>query len=169
MAGTMTPRPPEIEQQLATTPTAERVNLAFLNPTTRDANAAYGIAKRANQLRVQTASVPWELPGGWMVSISPGIVSTPMAQQELGGPSGDSMRQMIAMSASSRLGTSEDIAAVVEFLVSPSASFITGTDLLVDGGVIAALNYANAVKSNDQHVTAATVVLVSRLTLERVT
>ena len=49
------------------------------------------------------------------------------------------MRGMIAMSATGRIGTPEDIAAAVEFLISPAASFITGTDLLVDGGVIAAI------------------------------
>ena len=46
---------------------------------------------------------------------------------------------MIEMSGTGRIGTPDDIAAAVEFLVSPAASFITGTDLLVDGGVIAAL------------------------------
>jgi NAD(P)-dependent dehydrogenase (short-subunit alcohol dehydrogenase family) len=49
------------------------------------------------------------------------------------------MRAMIDMSACRRLGTPGDIAAAVEFLVSPAASFITGTDLLVDGGVVAAV------------------------------
>ena len=50
------------------------------------------------------------------------------------------MRQMIGMSALGRLGTPEDIAATVEFLVSPGASLITGTDVLVDGGIVAAIH-----------------------------
>jgi NAD(P)-dependent dehydrogenase (short-subunit alcohol dehydrogenase family) len=49
------------------------------------------------------------------------------------------MRDMIGMSGTRRIGTPDDIAAAVEFLVSPAASFITGTDILVDGGVIAAV------------------------------
>jgi NAD(P)-dependent dehydrogenase (short-subunit alcohol dehydrogenase family) len=74
-----------------------------------------------------------------VVSISLGVISTPMGQAELAGPFGDSMRSMIEMSATRRVGTPDDIAAAAEFLASPAASFITGTDLLVDGGVIAAL------------------------------
>ena len=50
---------------------------------------------------------------------------------------------MIEQSGTKRLGTADDIAAVVEFVISPAASFITGTDLLVDGGVVAALRYGN--------------------------
>ena len=74
-----------------------------------------------------------------MVSISPGVISTPMGAAELAGPFGDGMRAMIEMSGTGRIGTPDDIAGAVEFLVSAAASFITGTDLLVDGGVVAAL------------------------------
>jgi NAD(P)-dependent dehydrogenase (short-subunit alcohol dehydrogenase family) len=62
-----------------------------------------------------------------------------MGQQELASPVGDGMRAMIAASATGRLGTPEDIASATAFLLGPDASFITGTDLLVDGGVIAAI------------------------------
>jgi NAD(P)-dependent dehydrogenase (short-subunit alcohol dehydrogenase family) len=53
------------------------------------------------------------------------------------------MRAMIAMSATGRAGTPDDIAAATAFLLGPNASFITGTDLLVDGGVIAAVKAGN--------------------------
>lgn len=46
---------------------------------------------------------------------------------------------MIAASAAGRVGTPDDIAAAAEFLLGPHASFITGTDVLVDGGVTAAM------------------------------
>jgi len=54
------------------------------------------------------------------------------------------MRGMIAASGTGRIGTPDDIAGAVEFLISPQASFITGTDLLVDGGVVASLRYARS-------------------------
>lgn len=145
MAGSMTPLPRETELVLATTPTDQLADLPLLDPETIDPRAAYGIAKRANQVRVEAASVAWGRRGARVVSISPGIISTPMGQQELAGPSGDMMRHMIETSGTGRVGTPEDIAAAVEFLASPAASFITGTDLLVDGGVVAALRYAAAV------------------------
>ncbi|MCX4704655.1 SDR family oxidoreductase [Streptomyces sp. NBC_01373] len=62
-----------------------------------------------------------------------------MGQEELSGDNGERMRAMVAMSAAKRLGTPDDIAAAASFLLGPQAGFITGTDLLVDGGVVAAL------------------------------
>jgi NAD(P)-dependent dehydrogenase (short-subunit alcohol dehydrogenase family) len=139
MAGTMTSLPPDVLHQLAVTPTDELHALSLLDPTAMNSGAAYGLAKRANQARVQAASVAWGRRGGRVVSISPGVISTPMGRAELSGPFGEGMREMIERSGTRRVGTPDDIAAAVEFLVSPAASFITGTDLLVDGGVIAAL------------------------------
>ncbi|HZU80549.1 MAG TPA: SDR family oxidoreductase, partial [Acidimicrobiales bacterium] len=103
------------------------------------AGLAYAYAKRANQLRVRAASVEWGRRGARVNSISPGVISTPMGQAELAGATGSFMRAMVAGSGTARLGTPDDIAAVVEFLVGPGASFVTGTDVLVDGGVIGAL------------------------------
>jgi NAD(P)-dependent dehydrogenase (short-subunit alcohol dehydrogenase family) len=142
MAGTMTTLPPDVLRLLAVTPTDELDALAVLDPETMNPGVAYGVAKRANHARVQAASVPWGRRGGRVVSISPGVISTPMGQAELAGPFGDGMRHMIEMSGTGRIGTPDDIAAAVEFLASPAASFITGTDLLVDGGVVAALGSA---------------------------
>jgi NAD(P)-dependent dehydrogenase (short-subunit alcohol dehydrogenase family) len=142
MAGTMTTLAPDVLRLLAVTPTDELRALPVLDPSPMNSGTAYGIAKRANHMRVQAASVPWGRRGGRVVSISPGVISTPMGLAELSGPFGDGMRGMIEMSGSGRIGTPDDIAAVVEFLVSPAASFITGTDVLVDGGVVAALGTA---------------------------
>jgi NAD(P)-dependent dehydrogenase (short-subunit alcohol dehydrogenase family) len=139
MAGTMTTLDPDTYRVLATTPTAELASLPALDPDTLDPGVAYGLAKRANHARVEAASVRWGRRGGRVVSISPGVISTPMGQAELAGPFGDAMREMIRTSGSGRVGTPHDIAAAVEFLVSPAASFVTGTDLLVDGGVVAAM------------------------------
>jgi NAD(P)-dependent dehydrogenase (short-subunit alcohol dehydrogenase family) len=141
MAGTMAQIPMELEMALAMTPTAELAALPALDPANLDRGAAYSIAKRANQARVRAMSVVWGMKGGRVVSISPGVISTPMGQAELSGPSGDQMRAMIGASGVKRVGTPDDIAAVTEFLISQDASFITGTDILVDGGTVAGITF----------------------------
>jgi len=140
MAGHLTdPVNPEQAYALATTPTEHLLELPFLAPeVVTDPGAAYSIAKRGNHLRVMAAAAAWGRRGARVNSISPGVISTPMGQAELAGPAGEMMRAMIGMSATGRLGTSGDIAAAVAFLLGPEATFITGTDLTVDGGVVAA-------------------------------
>jgi NAD(P)-dependent dehydrogenase (short-subunit alcohol dehydrogenase family) len=128
----------EQEFALATAETNALLGLPFLTDLP-DPAAAYGVAKRANQLRVRSASRTWGERGGRVNTVSPGVISTPMGQQELDGPSGALMRAMIEGSGTGRIGTPSDIANAVSFLLSPEASFITGTDLLVDGGVIGSL------------------------------
>jgi len=141
MAGHMFP-PLTVDQEraLAHTPAGELLGLEFVSAQKiTDPGIAYGIAKQANHIRVRAASAHWGRRGARINSISPGIISTPMGQQELASPVGDGMRAMIAASATGRLGTPDDIASATAFLLGPEASFITGTDLLVDGGVIAAV------------------------------
>ncbi len=142
MAGTMALGrfPAEMEAALALTPAEELLALPFLQPgAVPDPGAAYGIAKRGNQVRVHAASLAWGARGARVNTVSPGIISTPMGQEELAGQSGAMMRAMVEASAMRRLGTPADIAAVVAFLLGPESSFVTGTDVLVDGGVVAAL------------------------------
>ena len=141
MAGTMTSLDPRLELRLATTPTDQLLEIPELLPgAIANSATAYGIAKRANQVRVRAASVTWGQRGARVNSISPGVISTPMGSAELDGPHGDIMRAMIAGSGTGRIGTPEDIAGAVAFLIGGDASFITGTDLLVDGGVVASLH-----------------------------
>jgi NAD(P)-dependent dehydrogenase (short-subunit alcohol dehydrogenase family) len=146
MAGHMfPPLTAEQEHALAHTPARELLGLEFVSPQKiTEPGIAYGIAKQANHIRVRAASAHWGRRGARINSISPGIISTPMGQQELASPVGDGMRAMIAMSATGRIGTPDDIAAATAFLLGPDASFITGTDLLVDGGVIAAIKAGSA-------------------------
>ena len=141
MAGHMfPPLTAEQEHALAHSPASELLGLEYVSPQkVNEPGIAYGIAKQANHIRVRAASAHWGRRGARINSISPGIISTPMGQQELASPVGDGMRSMVAMSATGRLGTPEDIALATAFLLGPDASFITGTDLLVDGGVIAAV------------------------------
>jgi NAD(P)-dependent dehydrogenase (short-subunit alcohol dehydrogenase family) len=139
MAGHMfPPLPAEQERALAHNPPDELLKLDFVSGIT-EPTMAYPIAKQANHIRVRAASAHWGRRGARINSISPGIISTPMGQQELDSPVGDGMRAMIVMSGTGRMGTPDDIAAATAFLLGPEATFITGTDLLVDGGVIAAI------------------------------
>ncbi|MFC9425695.1 SDR family oxidoreductase [Streptomyces sp. NPDC056987] len=133
------PLPAGQERALADTAARELLDLPFLAPdVVGSPGAAYTLAKRANALRVQAAAAVWGERHARINSISPGAISTPMGQQELDGESGETIRAMIDMSAAKRPGTPDDIASAAAFLLGPQADFITGTDLLVDGGVVAA-------------------------------
>jgi NAD(P)-dependent dehydrogenase (short-subunit alcohol dehydrogenase family) len=139
MAGHMLPAlDPAVVRQLASTPAEELLGLQACSNIT-DSRMAYPLAKRANQIRVAAAAGAWGERGARINSISPGVISTAMGRLELSSESGTLMRAMVDNSGLRRLGTPEDIAAAAEFLLGPSAAFVTGTDLLVDGGVIAAI------------------------------
>jgi NAD(P)-dependent dehydrogenase (short-subunit alcohol dehydrogenase family) len=139
MAGHMFPPfDPEQEHALAHTPTDELLDLPFLNPEGMG-GAAYGYAKRANHLRVQSQSLVWGERGARINAISPGIIITPLARDEMSGPGAANYQKMIETSAIGRVGTPDEVAAAAAFLLSAEAGFITGSDLLMDGGVIAAL------------------------------
>lgn len=131
--------PPDALAELAAKPADDLLGLPFVTGID-DPGYAYSVAKRANQARVQAESVRWGGRGARLNSISPGVISTPMGQQELAGGSGAQMRAMVEGSGTGRLGTPGDIANAAAFLLSSDASFITGIDLLVDGGVVAALD-----------------------------
>ena len=144
MSGSLVPAlPAEREHALAHTPARELLQLDFVQRLDHP-GYAYAIAKQANHIRVRAASVQWGRRRARINSISPGIISTPMTHQELASPVGDGMRSMIAMSATQRIGTADDIAAATAFLLGPEATFITGIDLLVDGGVVAAAKTGSA-------------------------
>ena len=104
-----------------------------------DPGLAYAFAKAAVSVLVRAAAQPWGRRGARINAISPGVIDTSMGQAELAGPSGDFMRTLVEASGAGHLGTPDDIAAATEFLLGPHASFITGADLLVDGGVVAAV------------------------------
>lgn len=141
MAGHMIPQlPPEQEQALAFTPADELLALPCLDAqAVPDSMTAYCLAKRANALRVRGAALAWGARGARINAISPGVVVTPLARHELASPTGDSYRAMVAASPAGRMAPPEEIAQACAFLLGPDAGFVTGTDLLIDGGVIAAM------------------------------
>ena len=76
-------------------------------------------------------------------TISPGIIITPLAKDELSGPRGDGYRRMIEASPVGRAGTPDEVAAVGALLMGPDGGFITGSDILMDGGVTSAYWYGD--------------------------
>ena len=130
------------DKALATTPVDDLMALPMLQPNiVTDPLNAYQIAKRANALRVKAEAVRWAKRGARVNTISPGIVMTPLANDELSGPRGESYRRMIDLSPIGRAGTPDEVAAVGALLMGPDGGFITGSDFLMDGGVTASWFY----------------------------
>jgi NAD(P)-dependent dehydrogenase (short-subunit alcohol dehydrogenase family) len=133
---------PKEDKALATTPVDELLALPMLQPDkVTDPLNAYQIAKRGNSLRVLAEAVRWGKRGARINTISPGIIMTPLANDELTGPRGEGYRKMIEGSPVGRSGTPDEVATLAAFLMGPDGEFITGSDFLIDGGVTAAYWY----------------------------
>lgn len=133
---------PEQNKALAATPVAELLSLPFLQPEqVQDSLHAYQLSKRGNSLRVMAEAVRWGKRGARINTISPGIIITPLAKDELSGPRGDGYRRMIELSPAGRAGTPDEVGAVGALLMGQDGAFITGSDFLMDGGVTAAYWY----------------------------
>ena len=139
-AAYMYPIPNDIELQLVNTPTEGLCDVPFVHEVAmKDSGLAYMIAKRMNHLQAQrAAATTWRARRARINTISPGVIVTPLAYDEFRA-AGEGYQAMIDASAAQRTGTSDEIAEVAAFLLGEHAGFITGTDLLVDGGVIASI------------------------------
>jgi NAD(P)-dependent dehydrogenase (short-subunit alcohol dehydrogenase family) len=129
---------PEQNRALALTPADELLSLPLLQKNqVKDSLHAYQLAKRGNALRVMAEAVRWGKRGARVNTISPGIVITPLAKDELTGPRGAGYRRMIDLCPAGRAGTPDEVGTVAALLMGPDGGFITGSDFLMDGGVTA--------------------------------
>ena len=134
----------EEDKALAITPVEELLKIPLLEmEKIKDSLHAYQISKRANSLRVRAEAVRWGKRGARINAISPGIIITPLAKDELAGPRGDVYRKMINTSPAGRPGTPDEVASVAALLMSQDGAFITGSDILMDGGVTAHYFYGD--------------------------
>lgn len=138
--GYMYPIPYETEKEILNTPTENLLDLPFIQENAYERSGiAYMIAKRVNHLQAQkAAATTWKERHARINTISPGVIVTPLAYDEFAA-AGDIYQKMIDASAAERCGTSDEIAEAGAFLLGEHAGFITGIDLLIDGGVIAAM------------------------------
>jgi NAD(P)-dependent dehydrogenase (short-subunit alcohol dehydrogenase family) len=114
----------------------ERLRQA-VGPNLEDSGMAYTWAKRGVQRLVRREAVPFGRAGARICSVTPGIIDTPMGRQE--ADTHEIMATLVRSSPMAREGLPREVAAGVAFLLSDDASYVTGVDLTVDGGVIAAL------------------------------
>ena len=126
----------EDNHALATTPVEELLKLPMLqSDQVKDSLHAYQLSKRGNALRVMFEAVRWGKRGARINTISPGIIITPLAKDELSGPRGAGYRRMIDGCPAKRAGTPDEVGNVAALLMGPDGGFITGSDFLMDGGV----------------------------------
>ena len=139
-AAYMYPIPNDDELQIVNAATDELAAQPIVkNVAMQNSGLAYMIAKRVNHLQAQRAAVTtWRERRARINTISPGIIVTPLAYDEFNA-NGAGYQAMIDASAARRVATSDEIADAASFLLGEHATFVNGTDLLIDGGVIASI------------------------------
>lgn len=134
--------PQEQNDALAMCSPEKLLKLDFIMSIT-DTLKAYQYSKRCNVLRVAYEATRWGKRGATINSISPGIIITPLANDELHGPRKDGYLKMIQSSPAGRAGTPDEVGDLAEFLMSSRGRFISGADFLIDGGTTASYWYGD--------------------------
>ncbi|MFV0600905.1 MAG: SDR family oxidoreductase [Brachymonas sp.] len=130
----------EQDALLATAPADELLELDFVKGV-RDTLHAYQMSKRCNSLRVRGEAVQWAKRGARVNAISPGIIVTPLAHDELYGERAGFYQSMLQKMPAGRAGTPDEVAALAALIMGPEGGFITGSDFLIDGGATANFFY----------------------------
>ena len=132
----------EEDEALALTPADGLLALPMLQlDQVKDSLHAYQLSKRGNALRVMAEAVRWAKRGARVNAISPGIIISPTAKDEMRGPGGEAYQRMTELCLAGRAGTPDEVGTVGALLMGPQAGFITGSDFLVDGGLTAAYRF----------------------------
>lgn len=108
-----------------------------LGTAIEDAATAYCWAKLGVRRLVRREAIGFGRVGARINSVSPGMIDTPMTRLETASAGVDHI--LIDETPLAREGQADEVAAAATFLISDQASFINGTDLTVDGGLVAAL------------------------------
>lgn len=109
-----------------------------------DSATAYVLAKRGVMRLTERLATPWGAKGGRVVTISPGLIDTAMGRLEFERQ--PIIPQMIELTPVKRSdgplpGRTDDVAAIVAFLESDGAAFISGCDIRLDGGLVGAARH----------------------------
>jgi len=136
---------PEESQLLATMPVDDLLELPILQTNNiKNSYHAYQIAKKGCSLRVMAEAVRWGKRGARVNTISLGVITSSMADSELSGERGEDYRNMIENCPAKRAGSPDEVAAMGAFLMGSDGAFITGSDILIDGGMTASYYYGDA-------------------------
>ncbi|MGX7111402.1 SDR family oxidoreductase [Gemella cuniculi] len=130
----------EQDRLLAMTDVEKLLNLDFISQID-DTLKAYQFSKRGNSLRVKAQAIEWAKQGARLNTISPGIIMTPLAKDELNGERKEFYRNMLENIPAGRVGIADEVAELAELLLTSKGSFITGSDFLIDGGATASYFY----------------------------
>lgn len=130
----------EQDALLATAPAEQLLKLDFVKDV-KDTLHAYQMSKRCNSLRVRGEAVKWAKRGARINAISPGIIVTPLANDELHGERADFYQAMLKKMPAGRAGTPDEVAALAALIMGLEGGFITGSDFLIDGGATASYFY----------------------------
>jgi NAD(P)-dependent dehydrogenase (short-subunit alcohol dehydrogenase family) len=106
-------------------------SVAGLRP--EPADAIYASSKAALQAAMTSFSQEVAARGVRVNTVLPGIVDTPLFRSQLSRP--DEMGEIASTIPAGRIGYAREVAAAVAFLLSDDASYITGAQLVVDGGL----------------------------------